>query len=51
MSGDRTTWWREGALLGLFLLLVGAAVVTVVLPEMRGRADEAVRADAPDGGR
>lgn len=34
-AARRAFWWREGLMLGGFLLLVAAAVWTVALPELR----------------
>ena len=52
-AGDaarRAHWLREALVLLGFLLLVAAAVVTVVLPELREAPDEAAGAGAPDAG-
>jgi hypothetical protein len=51
---SRSSYVREGLLLAAFLLLVGAAVVTVALPELSDAPhpdDQAVQAgNTPDGG-
>jgi hypothetical protein len=54
MSDPRAMYWREGLLLVGFLLLVGAAIVTVALPELSDAPhpdDQEAHADsAPDAG-
>jgi hypothetical protein len=54
MSNERSTYVREGLLLAAFLLLVGAAVVTVALPELSDAPHpddrEAPTSDVPDAG-
>lgn len=46
----RRVWLREGLLLFGFVLLVVAAVVTVVVPELREAPDETSAARPPDAG-
>lgn len=46
----RGTWLREGLLLAGFVVLVVAAVVTVVVPELREAPEETSAARAPDAG-
>jgi hypothetical protein len=55
MSHDsRSTYVREGLLLAAFLILVGAAVVTVALPELSDAPHpddgETQAGDVPDAG-
>lgn len=54
MSNERATYVREGLLLAGFLLLVGAAVVTVALPELSDAPHpddrETQAGDVPDAG-
>jgi hypothetical protein len=44
------TRWREGALWFGFALLVAAAIVTVVLPELGEAPEDDPTANAPDAG-
>lgn len=49
-AARRAIWLREGLVLVGFLLLVAAAVVTVVMPELRESSDASHAAGMSDAG-